>query len=54
MIMDEEAEEDSGTRDLEHVRGDVCFDNVCFSYGDDDGSSKVWYSENLKQYIEEL
>jgi subfamily B ATP-binding cassette protein MsbA len=35
-IMDETDEEDSGTVHIERVQGDVSFDKVCFSYGDDD------------------
>jgi subfamily B ATP-binding cassette protein MsbA len=38
MIMDEQDEEDNGTRDIERVKGDVRFDNVGFSYGDGDGA----------------
>jgi subfamily B ATP-binding cassette protein MsbA len=38
MIMDEQNEEDIGTRDIERVKGDVRFDNVGFSYGDGDGA----------------
>ena len=37
MVMDESDEDDSGTREIENIRGDVCFDKVSFSYGDDDG-----------------
>jgi len=36
-IIDEEDEVDGGTRSAGKVRGDVSFDNVLFSYGDDDG-----------------
>ena len=35
-IMDEKDEEDRGTRDIERVNGDVRFENVNFSYGNDD------------------
>jgi subfamily B ATP-binding cassette protein MsbA len=38
MVMDEEDEEDTGTVAIERVRGDVSFDKVCFSYGDDDST----------------
>lgn len=38
MIMDEQDEEDIGTRDIERVQGDVRFENVGFSYGDGDGA----------------
>jgi len=37
-IMDEQDEEDRGTRDIERVNGDVRFENVGFSYGDGDGA----------------
>jgi len=36
MIMDEKDEEDTGTQEIDCVRGNVQFDNVRFSYGDDD------------------
>ena len=36
-IMDEKDEEESGTLEVERVRGDVRFDEVQFSYGDEDG-----------------
>ena len=36
-IMDEKDEEESGSLEVERVRGDVRFDAVGFSYGDDDG-----------------
>ncbi len=36
-IMDEKDEEDLGTREIDGVNGDVRFENVGFSYGDDDG-----------------
>jgi subfamily B ATP-binding cassette protein MsbA len=36
-IIDEQDEEDSGTVEVERVRGNVRFDNVSFSYGDDNG-----------------
>lgn len=35
MVMDEEDEEDSGTIEIDRVSGDVRFENVCFSYGED-------------------
>ena len=35
MIMDEKDEEDTGTQTIDRVRGDVCFDNITFSYGDE-------------------
>jgi len=37
-IMDEKDEEDSGTVEVERVRGEVRFDAVRFSYGDEDGT----------------
>lgn len=37
MIMDEQDEEDSGTVEIDRVKGDVRFDDVCFSYGRKDG-----------------
>ena len=37
MIMDENDEDDTGTQEIERVRGHVRFENVRFSYGDDDG-----------------
>ena len=37
MIMDEQDEEDSGTVEIERVKGNVSFDAVCFSYGSDNG-----------------
>ena len=37
MIMDEKDEKDTGTQQIERVCGRVQFDNVGFSYGDDDG-----------------
>lgn len=36
MIMDEKDEEDTGTQQIDRVRGHVRFENVRFSYGDDD------------------
>ena len=36
-IMDEDDERDHGTTVVDAVKGDVRFDNVHFSYGDDDG-----------------
>jgi len=36
MIMDERDEEDTGTQKINRVRGNVRFENVRFSYGDDD------------------
>lgn len=35
MIMDEKDEEDTGTQQIDRVRGHVRFENVRFSYGDD-------------------
>ena len=37
MIMDEEDEVDSGTVEVERVKGNVRFEAVCFSYGDEKG-----------------
>jgi subfamily B ATP-binding cassette protein MsbA len=37
-IMDEKDEDDSGTRDVDNVAGDVRFENVEFSYGEADGA----------------
>jgi subfamily B ATP-binding cassette protein MsbA len=37
MIMDEKDEEDTGTHEVDRVKGDVRFDRVEFSYGDEDG-----------------
>jgi len=37
-IMDEQDEEESGTLEVARVRGDVRFDAVRFSYGDEDGN----------------
>ncbi|MBT8087982.1 MAG: lipid A export permease/ATP-binding protein MsbA [Gammaproteobacteria bacterium] len=37
MIMDEKDEVDSGTVEIDRLHGDVRFDDVCFSYGDDKG-----------------
>jgi subfamily B ATP-binding cassette protein MsbA len=37
MIMDEKDENDSGTQEIDRARGRVQFDNVGFSYGDEDG-----------------
>jgi subfamily B ATP-binding cassette protein MsbA len=37
QIMDEDDEVDDGTYVAERVQGEVSFDDVCFSYGDDDG-----------------
>ena len=37
-IMDEEDEFDSGTTEVERVAGNVRFESVCFSYGDDNGA----------------
>jgi len=37
MIMDEKDEKDTGTREVDRVRGRVRFDKVAFSYGDGDG-----------------
>lgn len=37
MIMDEKDEEDTGTQEIDRVRGHVRFDNVRFSYDDEDG-----------------
>jgi subfamily B ATP-binding cassette protein MsbA len=39
MVMDEADEDDSGTVEIERVRGDVSFDKVSFSYGE--GNSTV-------------
>ncbi len=36
MIIDEKDESDTGTHEIERVRGRVRFDNVGFSYGDED------------------
>jgi subfamily B ATP-binding cassette protein MsbA len=36
-VIDEEDEADGGSYENERVRGDVSFDNVHFSYGDNDG-----------------
>jgi subfamily B ATP-binding cassette protein MsbA len=36
MIMDEDDEKDTGTRQIDRVRGDVRFDGITFSYGDED------------------
>ena len=36
-IIDEDDEIDDGTYEMERVQGDVAFDDVNFSYGDDDG-----------------
>lgn len=36
-IVDEEDEEDTGTVEIDRVRGNVRFDNVNFSYGDENG-----------------
>ncbi len=36
-IMDEKDEEDSGKIEIDRVKGNVRFDSVCFSYGDDNG-----------------
>lgn len=38
MIVDEKDEEDTGTIDAEQVKGDVVFNKVCFSYGDEDAA----------------
>ena len=38
MVMDENDEEDTGTQQIDRVRGHVRFENVRFSYGDDDGA----------------
>jgi len=37
MIMDENDEEDTGTQQIDRVRGHVRFENVRFSYRDEDG-----------------
>lgn len=37
MIMDEQDEDDSGTVEISRVKGDVRFEKVCFSYGDENG-----------------
>ena len=37
-IMDEKDEDDSGTRDVDNVAGNVRFENVGFSYGEEDGA----------------
>ncbi len=37
MVLDEKDENDVGTYEIDRVRGRVQFDNVRFSYGDDDG-----------------
>ncbi len=37
MIMDENDEDDTGSQEIDRVRGHVRFENVTFSYGDDDG-----------------
>ncbi len=37
MIMDENDEDDTGSQEIDRVRGHVRFENVMFSYGDDDG-----------------
>lgn len=37
-VMDEKDEEDTGTREVDRVKGDVRFENVGFSYGDDHDS----------------
>ncbi len=37
MIMDEQDEDDSGTAEIDRVKGNVSFDSVCFSYGDENG-----------------
>ncbi len=38
MIIDEEDEDDSGTVEIDRVQGNVRFVDVCFSYGDKNGS----------------
>jgi subfamily B ATP-binding cassette protein MsbA len=38
MVMDENDEEDTGTQQIDRVRGHVRFENVRFSYGDEDGA----------------
>ena len=38
MIMDENDEDDTGSQEIDRVRGHVRFENVMFSYGDDDGA----------------
>lgn len=38
MIMDEKDEMDTGTQEIERVRGRVHFENVGFSYGEEDGA----------------
>jgi len=37
-IMDEKDEDDTGTREIARVKGEVQFRDVCFSYGEDDSS----------------
>ena len=37
MVMDENDEEDTGTQQIDRVRGHVRFENVRFSYGDEGG-----------------
>jgi len=37
MIMDENDEDDTGSQEIDRVRGHVRLENVKFSYGDDDG-----------------
>jgi len=36
MVMDEDDEKDKGTQQVDRVRGDVRFDSIRFSYGDED------------------
>ena len=36
MIMDEDDEKDTGIQQVDRVRGDVRFDDITFSYGDED------------------
>ena len=36
MVMDEDDEKDTGTQQVDRVRGDVRFDSIRFSYGDED------------------
>ena len=37
MVIDEQDEEDRGTVEIDRVKGDVRFVDVCFSYGDENG-----------------
>lgn len=51
-IIDEEEERDEGNISLDTVRGDICFENVSFSYEDSRGNGENYVLSGLNLNIE--